>query len=57
VAEKAVALSQDFQNILTKSDSQRDNFMLVVSEHRQLYPDLKKKTDSSQGFRTVDLKE
>ena len=26
VAERAVALSQDFQNILTKSDSQRDKY-------------------------------
>jgi len=44
VAERAVALSQDFQNILTNSDSQRDNIMLVLSEHRQLYPDFKKAT-------------
>ena len=43
VAERAAALSQDFKNILTESEVQRGN-MLLVSEHRRLFPDFRKAT-------------
>ena len=43
-AERGVALIQDFNQILTKDEGQKQALLHVVSEHRKQFPDAKKST-------------
>ena len=43
-AERGVALIQDYNQILTKHEGQKQGLLQVVSEHRRLFPDPNKAT-------------
>lgn len=43
-AERAVCLIEDYNNILTKKEDQKQFLLQVVSEHRKLFPDATKTT-------------
>nr|CAH7759053.1 unnamed protein product [Callosobruchus chinensis]CAH7764646.1 unnamed protein product [Callosobruchus chinensis] len=43
-AERAVKLIQDFHGLVTAKEEQKQFLLRCVQEHRNLYPDCKKKT-------------
>ena len=49
VAERGVKLiEEEYSNILTKDEDQRQFLLQVVSDHRKRYPDCKKQTLSKK---------
>lgn len=43
-AERGVKLIQDFNDILTRDEEQKQFLLQVVQDHRRLYPDATKRT-------------
>lgn len=56
-AERGVKLIQDFNQILTKDEDQKQYLLQVVQEHRKLYPDSKKCTVVSGLNKTAGIQE
>jgi len=46
VAERGVALIQEFNNIITTDEEQKQMLLQVVETHRKKFPDAKKSTMS-----------
>ena len=44
LAERGVALMQEYNQLLTKDEDQKQALLQTVSEHRKKYPDAKKST-------------
>ncbi|KYM96042.1 hypothetical protein ALC62_13306, partial [Cyphomyrmex costatus] len=44
VAERGVALIEEYNNLLTKNEEQKQYLLQVVKNHRQLYPNANKRT-------------
>jgi len=43
-AERCVKLIQDYNNILTKDEEQKQFLLQVIQQHRHIYPDSRKST-------------
>lgn len=48
VAERGVKLMQDYNQILTKNEVEKQFILQIVSDYRQKFPDIKKRTLSKQ---------
>ena len=44
LAERGVALIEEYNKILTNNETQKQYLLLAVKQHRQRYPDANKKT-------------
>ena len=43
-AERGVALTQDYNKLLTKDEEQKQALLQIVAAHRKMYPNTKKAT-------------